>query len=167
MRTAILTVVFAMLASCSRQAPPTRRLVHDPPIDVVYMHDVYLPAHGGTANPELVNSIAQLERYLSEFDWFMHDVERGSIPVREDFKGDWTSSLSKPDGSIVADYTDELGPILSFQKHQHKYPRSAIYMFQFGASGYIERVDFPIDAFDFDDHGRLIKWHGRKLNIGT
>jgi hypothetical protein len=69
-----------------------------------------------------------------------------------------------PTGGSSQVTTDELGPVFDFQKHKHQSPHSAIYMFTFGTAGYINRVDFPIDAFNFDDQGRLIRWQGSKLN---
>jgi hypothetical protein len=161
---ALLLLATAMLlAGCTgEKAPAKKRIVHDLPIDVRYLHDVFIPQYDEASRPRLLSSVAKLERHLAEFDAFMHDVEHGKIEVRHGFKGDWSSYIEKPDGWIAAGYTDKLGPVFNFQKHQLKHPFPAIYMFTFGTSGYIERAELPPDGFHFDDQGRLIQWHGAK-----
>jgi hypothetical protein len=158
----LLLITAAFLAGCSAKAPAMKRLLHDPPIDLRYLHDVFVPSYDAASRAKLLNSIAQLETHLAEFQAFMRDVETGKIVVRQSLKGDWGSHLDKPDGWLHATYASKLGLVVDFQKHQRKNPFPMIYGFTFNASGYIERADMPLDGFDFDDQGRLQQWYGPK-----
>jgi hypothetical protein len=137
-----------------------KRLRHDPSVDVAYIDDVFVPAHAA-AEPALVDSVRKLESHFAEFEAFMHDVERGAIAVRQGFKGNWSSYVSKPDGWIVASYAGRLGPVVDFQKHQHKHPYPMIYGFTFNYAGYITRAHMYLEKFDcdFDPEGRLTGCH--------
>ena len=154
----------ALFGGCSgERAPATRRVLHDPPIDIQYLHDVFMPQYEDEpSRPKLHSAVTELEKDLAEFEAFMRDVEQGQIEVRHGFKGDGSSFVEKPDGWIAAAYTDRLGPVFDFQKHQLKNPYPMIYIFTFGKSGYIERADLPLDGFDFDTQGRITQWHGDK-----
>jgi hypothetical protein len=103
--------------------------------------------------------VAHLEECLAEFKEFMRDVAQGKIAV-EEVKDHWQSYAHRPDGLITAVYADRLGPVIDFQKHQNKNPFPMIYDFTLNAAGYITRAEIPLDAFSFDEKGRLRRWHG-------
>src|SRR5437588_6366964 len=137
------------------------RLVHDPPINLRHLHDVFIPTYDVGSRAKLVRSVEHLEECLAEFETFMHDVAQGKIAVRQNyFSGHWQSSIEQPDAWVSATYADKLGPVMDFQKHHKKNHPSMIYHFNFNTAGYIERVDMPLEGFDFDEEGRLRRWHG-------
>jgi hypothetical protein len=146
---------------CSRTAPPTKRLPHDPPIDLHYLHDVFIPSYKAESRAKLIRSVEHLEECLVEFRAFMHDVEQGRIAVKRNAKtGHWQSFRESPSDSILAVYADRLGPVMQFQKHQNTNPAPMNYIFSFNLAGYIIRADMPLEGFGFDEQGRLRRWYG-------
>jgi hypothetical protein len=147
------------------KAPAMKRVLQEHPIDVTYLQDVAIPSCDVGSRSKLASSVAQLEAYLADFDACMHDVEQGKIAIRKNLSGGrWESFVERPDSWIAVDYTDRLGPVSDFQKHENKNPAPMIYHFTFNSAGYITRADMPLDGFDFDDHGRLQHWRGDKAD---
>jgi hypothetical protein len=162
--TSLLTIVALVLAGCGEQAPATNRLPHDPPIDLHHLHEVFIPSYDVGSRAKLVRSVEHLEACLAEFEAFMQGVAEGKIAVTQEyFSGHWLSSIEKPDAWITATYADKLGPVIGFQKHHKTNRPSMIYHFNFNATGYIVRADMPLEGFDFDDEGRLRRWHGENV----
>jgi hypothetical protein len=147
------------------KAPAMKRLLHEHPIDVAYLNDVVTPSCDANSRSKFLNSVAQLDASLADFDALMHDVERGKIAVRKNLTtGRWQSFVEKPDSWTAVDYADRLGPVMSVQKHENKNPASMNYLFEFNKAGYITRADLPLDGFSFDEKGRLVHWHGDKAD---
>jgi hypothetical protein len=160
----LLPIVALVLVGCGEKAPAINRLLHDPPIDLRHLHDVFIPSYDIGSRAKLGRSVEHLEACLAEFETFMHDVAQGKIAVRQEyFSGHWLSSVEQPDAWMSATYADRLGPVMDFQKHHKKNHPSMIYHLNFNAAGYIVRVDMPLEGFDFDDEGRLRRWHGENL----
>jgi hypothetical protein len=151
-KVALSVIILASLSGCSAKAPTMRRTVRDAPIDIRYLHDVFVPAYNGPSKANLAGSVDQLEKHLAEFQAFMHDVETGKIPVKQGLKDDWTSVVDKGDSSIIAAYYGRLGPVGDFQKHNHK---GLVYAFMFTKEGYLMRAETLKDEFGFDAQGRV------------
>jgi hypothetical protein len=158
-RVAFAVIVAASLGACSAKAPPMKRIVRDTPADMRYLHDTFMPAYGGPSKASLAQSVDQLEKNLAEFEAFMRDVESGKIAVRQGLKGDWASFVEKRGSWIAAGYSDRLGPVIDFQKHQDKNPFPLVYAFTFTRDGYLTRADTLKDTFTFDSEGRVQEYH--------
>ncbi|SRR6266496_396073 len=154
------------LAACTEKVPPVKRLLSEKPIDTCYLQESFIPAYpdAQTKGP-LIQSAAELEKNLAEFQAFMHDVESGTIPAKKHTKGIWVSNFDKRDGWIMAEYSDRLGPVIDFQKHQNKDPFSLIYHFTFTRDGQLTGVETLKDTFRVDAQGRVQEYHHRKNGL--
>ena len=156
----IIAILIGLTVSCNPpKAPAVKRVPNYEQIDKRYLKDVFVPNYTGSKQ-QLSQSITQLKEHWAEFQGFMLQVEAGKIPVTEGFKGDWQSSQSQDGARISALYSNRLGLVVDFQKHNDRHPFPLIYGFVFSANGRLIQADTMEDRFKFDEHGRVVEyWH--------
>jgi hypothetical protein len=151
------------IVATGETAPPTKRVLQKDPIDLPYLHNVYIPSFDARLRPRLLQATAELEAALQDFHTFMHNVESGKIPVRKNLSNDhWKSFAEEGDFEVSADYSDKLGAIISFDKRKTNNRSPGVYRFLFNTAGYITDADVSMSNFDFDDTGRATRWHPEK-----
>jgi hypothetical protein len=162
MRTILSLICLAVVAAgCDPQAPAMKRVVSYDLIDEHYLKEVFVPSYAGPSSKStLSNSVIQLDMHLAEFRDFMHQVETGSIPVKQGFKQDWRSFVIKDGAWTFAGYTGPEGLVVDFQKHKNQDPFPLVYGFRISTNGYILWATTIKDGFQFDEHGRVQQyWH--------
>ena len=75
------------------------------------------------------------------------------------------SNVDKRDGWIFAEYSDRIGPVIDFQKHQNKNPFSLIYHFTFTRDGQLTGFETLKDTSRFDAQGRVQEYHRRQNDL--
>lgn len=154
------------LAACIEKLPASKRLVREQPIDTCYLQETFIPAYAdANTKDSLIQSAGELQKSLAEFQAFMHDVDTGTIPVKKRTKGIWVSNVDKRDGWIVAEYSDRVGPVIDFQKHQNKNPFPMIYHFTFTTDGQLTGFETLKDTFRFDAQGHVQEYHHRQNEL--
>jgi hypothetical protein len=164
MKTALL-LLFVVVASAGcqplPQAPATNRMASAVLLDEHYLKDVFIPSYGdASSRSALSNSVSQLDANLVEFRAFMHQVEVGKIPITQDFKGGWHSTVTQDDAWTAAGYSGSLGPVIDFQKHKNQDPFPLIYSFSLYTNGYLHSADTQEWALVFNEQGKVTYyWH--------
>ena len=139
-------------------------MLQEQPIDTVYLHDVAIPSCEAGSRTEFVAAVAKLESSLEDFRTIMHDVGLGKVAVWKRLDtGRWNSTVERQDSWTSVAYTDRLGPVRDVQRHGNN-SDTKNYSFQLDVAGFVTRADLPLDAFSFDEKGRLTHWHGAKAD---